>query len=235
MKLAICIPTYCRNDGLTPRYLTRALESVKNQTHHDYKVFLIGDRYDNTAEFEQLATSIISEDKIYFENRSIAPERDKYSHGTRQLWCSGGVSAYNHAVECALTQGYDYMCHLDHDDFWEANHLEFINQVIESAPSPALIYSCSYHINGNVLPAGVPLDGKVYEHIPEPTQVVHSSVCINHSLVPLKYRDVYAETGNIVEADIDMWIRTKQFIYQTPKLKSYLIAWPTCHHDIENH
>lgn len=235
MKLAIGIPTYCRTDGSTPRYLTRALESVKNQTHQDYKVFLIGDQYTNHVEFEQLATSIIPEDKIYFENRSIAPERDLYPHGTRQLWCSGGVSAYNHAVDCALAQGYDYMCHLDHDDFWEADHLARINQVIESVSPPALIYSCSHHINGSVLPAGVPLDGKVYEHIPLPTQVVHSSVCINHSLVPLKYRDVYAETGNIVEADIDMWIRTKQFIYHNPGLKSYLIAWPTCHHDIENH
>ena len=233
MKLAVGIPTYQRNDGSTPEYLARALESVKNQTHQDYKVFLIGDCYTDNAEFEKIATSIIPADKIYFENRSSAPERDIYPMGSQQLWCSGGVSAYNHAIDCALLQGYNYMCHLDHDDFWEINHLSLISQVTEATADAALVYSCSRYLGGKILPSGVTLTGEVYQHIPVPTQTVHSSVCINHGLLPLKYRDVFAEQGQPLEADIDMWVRVKKYINENPALKSYLIGALTCYHDQE--
>ena len=47
MKLAIRILTYQRKDGKTPFFLRRALESIKNQTYKDYKIFLIGDKYDD--------------------------------------------------------------------------------------------------------------------------------------------------------------------------------------------
>lgn len=235
MKLAIGIPTYRRLDGTTPGYLTRCLESVKHQTHQDYKVFLIGDHYDNPDEFEKIATSIITEDKIYFENREQAPERNKYQIGSKQLWCAGGVSAYNHAIGCALSQGYDYICHLDHDDFWDTNHLSLINQVIEQAPQASLIYSCARHFNGSTLPSGAPIDGIVHEHIPIPANTVHSSVCINHRKIPLLYRDVFAEEGHTLEADMDMWIRVRTYLSNNPYLKSYLIRAVTCYHDIENH
>lgn len=233
MKLAIGIPTYQRADGTTPGYLTRALESIKNQTHQDYKVFLIGDCYQNNDEFEQLATSIIDKDKIYFENRPHAPERDKYPMGSQQLWYSGGVSAYNYAIDCALSQDYDYMCHLDHDDFWGTNHLSLISHVIDATTDSALVYSCAQYLDSKVLPSGVPLIGEVYQHIPVPTQVVHSSVCMNHRLLPLKYRDVFAEQGSPLEADIDMWLRVKEYIGAKPTLKSYLIGALTCYHDQE--
>ena len=68
MKIGILIPTYYRNNGSTKDLLTRALESIKNQTHQDYIVFLIGDKYEQANEFNELATSIIPKDKIIHEN-----------------------------------------------------------------------------------------------------------------------------------------------------------------------
>ena len=46
-RLAITIATYQRPDGTTPFYLKRALDAVFNQTHKYFKVYVIGDKYEN--------------------------------------------------------------------------------------------------------------------------------------------------------------------------------------------
>jgi len=38
MKLSIVIATYYRKDGSTKKYLTKALDSVFNQTYQDFKI-----------------------------------------------------------------------------------------------------------------------------------------------------------------------------------------------------
>ncbi len=52
MKIGIIISTYQRKDGKTPFYLNRTLESILSQTYKNFKIFLIGDRYENPEEFE---------------------------------------------------------------------------------------------------------------------------------------------------------------------------------------
>ena len=52
MKLAISTSTYKRKDGGTPNLLKRALDSIFNQTHQDFKIFLIGDRYEDENEIK---------------------------------------------------------------------------------------------------------------------------------------------------------------------------------------
>jgi hypothetical protein len=74
MKFAIRILTYQRKDGKSEEYLRRSLGSIKKQTHQDYKVFLIGDKYDNHEELIRLSR-IISSEKIYVENLPNAVER----------------------------------------------------------------------------------------------------------------------------------------------------------------
>lgn len=232
MKIAIGIPTYKRADGTTPMYLTRALESVLSQTHQDFKIFLIGDDYEDQEEFERLA-SIVPADKIHAENLDVAVERSKYPVGSKELWCSGGVNAYNRAIDLCLESGYDYMCHLDHDDYWSNNHLELIANVIAEKQNPACVYTCSSHINSQILP-NVQLKNTVIESIPAPFNTVHSSICVNHRMIPLRYRDVLAETGTIMEADVDMLQRMRRFILQKV-LNSYLITTQTCFHLLEKH
>ena len=230
MKIGIVIPTYQKIDGSTPSLLTRTLNSIKNQTHTDYKVFLIGDKYDNDAEFTHLAASIIDSDKIFYKNLSIAVEREKYPIGSPQLWCAGGVNATNWGIEKAISDGIYYICHLDHDDFWERNHLEEINKVLEQNDT-AFVYTCSTYMHNGILPK-VNLDGGVEILIPSAENLIHSAACINCKKIPVRYRDVFSENKNVYPADADMWNRVGEYISEH-KLQSFLIKKLTCNHPTE--
>ena len=103
MKLGIIICTYQRPNGSTFQVLKRAIESVKNQTHQDFHLIIIGDKYDNDSEFEYLCTLYKDlKSKTYYENLPFAKERQKYALGSKELWSSGGTYAYNYAVDIGL-------------------------------------------------------------------------------------------------------------------------------------
>ena len=231
MKFAITIPTYKRLDGTTPQYLTRALNSIINQSYQDYKVFLIGDAYDDNDEFIQLATSMIPNDKLYYENLPVAIERNKYNISSRELWCSGGVNCRNHAIDLVLQDNLEYVCPLDHDDYWHPTHLEQIMRVIQFDPDTSFVYTCSTYFDTH-LPT-VELSNNITHSIPQPGGVIHSSTCINYKKIPLMYRDVFAETGIIEPSDADLWRRLGSYIIQH-NLSSYLVSSLTCFHPKEN-
>ena len=64
MKLGIVITTYQKPDGSTPSLLTKALDSIKKQTHRDYLVVVVGDRYDDASEYERICNSADLGDRI---------------------------------------------------------------------------------------------------------------------------------------------------------------------------
>lgn len=231
MKFAITIPTYKRTDGNTPIYLARALESIANQTYQNYKVFLIGDNYEDVDEFNALATSIIPSDKIYHENLLVAAERIKYPAGSKELWCSGGVNCRNYAIDLVLRDNLEYICPLDHDDYWHSTHLEQIMRGVTHDPDVSFIYTCSTYFDSH-LPL-VNLSDNITNSIPQPGNVIHSSICMNYKKIPLKYRDVFAETGIIEPSDADLWSRVASYIIQH-NLSSYLVSSLTCFHPKEN-
>lgn len=225
MTLGIVIPTYKRIDGSTPFYLSRALTSIKNQTYKDYKVFLIGDDYEDDKEFTQLATSIIDGDKIYYENLPVAVERSKYKSG-KILWATGGINANNYGINKCLSEGIIYICHLDHDDYWEPNHLAEIAANVDEGY--IIISTKAVHHNGNVIPENV-----THPYYPKSSHLAHSSVCINFKKCPLRYRDLYAEENKIYASDADFWNRLNSFMLNNGE-KGKLIDKITCHHDREN-
>jgi glycosyltransferase involved in cell wall biosynthesis len=217
MKLAITISTYQRKDGRTKHFLTRALKSIKNQTHKDYKVFLIGDRYENNDEFESICSSIIEPEKIYFENLKIAKERDKYigENNLDKIWCSGGVNATNYGIEKALNEGYDYICHLDHDDYWANHHLSSISELIENhlnSDYPFIATYCGY-----LGIQSVPIHSSPGKYYPVPGDLVHSSTCVNFRKIDLRYRDVFEETGITRPADADLLERISKYLKENNK------------------
>lgn len=221
MKIAIKIPTYQRSDGRTPEVLTRALESIKSQTYQNYMVYLIGDKYDDNDEFLRLS-SIIEPDKIYVENLPYAKERERYTG--LNLWCTGGVNANNHAINRILNDNIDYICHLDHDDWWAPNHLEEIVNTIGSADY-GFIATKSYHLNySNTLPIS-----ESSPFIPKLGDLIHSSVCINFRIINLRYRDLIEEEGIQFVADGDMWRRIEEYI-KLNNINSKLIDKITCYH-----
>lgn len=226
MKLSIVIPTYYRKDGSTSKYLVRALDSIFNQTHQDFKIYLIGDRYENVSEIESIILKY-DKSKLSFINLEFAKERDFYTNKWA-LWSYGGVNATNIGIDFSLSEGNHYICHLDHDDFWEINHLELINKCIEDTNSDWICTKSNY-VNNRILPS---VNGETLyiNYIPKHSSLVHSSVCMNFKTIPFKYRDLFNETGVIgLPSDADLWVRCEKFIIDN-NLKSTLINYVTCNH-----
>lgn len=232
IRLGIVIPTFKREDGKSISYLTRSLTSIKNQTFKDYKVFLIGDRYEDNDEFIELATSIIDSNKIYYENLPVAAERDNYKNKWA-IWSYGGVNATNHGIDVAVSQGFDYICHLDHDDMWEENHLSSIHDTIVQT-SAAFIFTKSKYFS-STLPSGVNTSDELIYTLPGCGGLIHSSVCMNFKQIPLRYRDVFKETGEVgTPSDGELWGRVSEWITSN-KLNSFLVNKITCIHDEEGY
>ena len=226
MKLSILIPTYMRKDGSTPKYLTRSLDSVFNQTHQDFKIYLIGDKYENEEEVKNILSKYDSE-KIFFKNLDVAKERDSYTNKWA-IWSYGGVNALNVGIDISLSEGNNYICHLDHDDYWENNHLELINKCIEETNSDWICTKSNY-LNTVILPF-TNGTGLYINHLPKSESLIHSSVCMNFKTIPLKYRDLFNETGVVgLPADAELWDRCAKYILSN-NLKSTLINIVTCNH-----
>lgn len=224
MTIGIIIPTYQRKDGNSIKYLQKSLNSIKNQTYTNYKLFLIGDKYDNNEEFINISKSIIPKEKIFSINLPHAKERDKYSPGDKKLWCSGGVNATNYGIDLCLKENISHICHLDHDDWWESTHLEEISKFINDY---FFITTKSNHINNQILPKNI--NTPFY---PKSGDIVRSATCINFAKTNLRYRDVFEETGKIYPADADLWNRISDFMKNTNN-KGIVINKITCNHPTE--
>jgi predicted O-methyltransferase YrrM len=232
-KIGIIIPTYYRKDNLTNEYLTRALTSVKNQTYQNYKLFLIGDRYENIDEFNHISNSIIDKEKIYSENLKFAEERDVYKDNKWALWSYGGVYANNYGINLALNDNINYICHLDHDDYWSPTHLENIVEVINNTSSPFICAISKYMVNF-FLPK-INSNDPIVKFIPECTKLIHSSTCINFNEIPLRYVDFFKETGNIGQpSDCILWTEIAKWLNINNKT-GYLINKITCFHEEEGY
>jgi len=226
MKFAIIIPTYQRKDLKTRELLTRCLSSIVNQFYKEYRVFLIGDKYEDSKELIELS-KIIPENKMHLFNMEKALEREKYSG--HRLWCTGGLAATNFATELALSKGYKYVCYLDHDDWWEKNHLTEISKAFEENEY-SLVCTKSTHISGKVLPTA-----NTSSYYPTCGDLIKSSVCINfNKLNGFRFRNVYEETGKDFPSDCDMWIRISQYM-KTNNLLGKLINVVTCNHPTEGY
>jgi glycosyltransferase involved in cell wall biosynthesis len=225
MKIGIVIPTYWRKDGSSFEILNKALSSIANQTYANYKVFLIGDNYEKDEELRRVSR-IISPSKIVVLNLPNAIEREKYSG--HRLWCTGGINASNIGIDLCIKERIYHICRLDHDDWWEKNHLEEIVKEFRSS-NHTVVATRSLHINGQVFPRSM-----TSPFYPTCNDIVHSSVCINFKNVNLRYRNVYEETGNDFPADCDLWTRLTDYMKKN-NLSGSLINKITCSHLVEGY
>jgi glycosyltransferase involved in cell wall biosynthesis len=226
MNFSILVPTYQRKDGSTPFYLKRCIDSIFNQDYKNFKIFIIGDRYENNEEFVSICESY-DQTKIYYENLPVAAERDKYTDKWL-IWKYGGTVAANYGIEKSIEMGYEYVCHLDHDDEWELNHLSCLNDAIEKTGA---LFLCtkSLYVHGPILPK-IESTEELIPFYPAPEGLIHSSVCINFKEIPLRYRNVYEETGVSGQAgDGDLWIRLTEHL-KGINSPGYLINKITCKH-----
>jgi glycosyltransferase involved in cell wall biosynthesis len=233
MKFSIVISTYQRDDKRSPELLKRALDSVFNQTYKNFKIFLIGDKYENNSEILEVLLKYDS-NKLYFENLPYAKERDKYKDNKQALWSYGGVNAMNYGVSKSINEGLEFVCHLDHDDWWLPNHLEEIKNCIIETDASWVCTKSSFKSENNFLPNLNP-EKICSEFLPKACGLIHSSVCMNFKRIPLLYRDLYELTNKVeLPADADLWERTKDYIKKN-NLKSFYINKLTCRHDEEGY
>jgi glycosyltransferase involved in cell wall biosynthesis len=227
LNIAIVITTYQRPDGRTPFYLRRALTAITAQIHKDYQVYVIGDCYANRQEFKNITEAF---SQVTAFNMDQPGERLKYPFGSRQLWCAGGVKAGQIGIDRALDDGFEYVCHHDHDDWWDPNHLTNINQAIEQKHA---FFICTVSTwMKNRLPKLPIYSGDMLEFYPLPEGVINSSTCTKYSDTNIRPRDVFAETGHVYPADADLWARLAKEMKERGR-KGYVVTLLTCHHDEE--
>ena len=205
MKLAILIPTYRKGNGEFKGQIEQCLNSIANQTHQEYKVYLIGDKYEDDSEFNDLS-KIIDSSKIVAKNLPVAYERSKYTG--KKLWVSGGVYASNVGIDLALNDGYDYICHLDHDDMWSNNHLELISKTIDETNANFISTR-----SGAGWPA-MQSTGYLTKWRPLPSKVFKSTTCLNYRHFNVKFRNMIEEQNQVYASDADMWGRINQLMIQ---------------------
>lgn len=227
-KFAIITNTYKKPDGRTPELLTRAIKSLLNQTHIDWKYFLIGDKYEDDQEFQRLA-SLVPEHKIKVVNRlNVTVERDIYINPSRKLWCVGGGGSARYGIELALEEGFEFICKLDHDDWWDKDHLNCFNNALLKHPDLFFLASRSHYFKyGMILPDYTQPSGLNY--YPRPGGIINSSTCIKYSETNIRSRDVFKETGTAVPGDMDLWYRLSKFMIENNK-KGFLNDTVTCFH-----
>lgn len=230
MNFAIIIPTYRRLDGKTPFYLKRCLDSVLSQSYSGFKIFLIGDYYDDQQEWQSII-DLYSGSKLWHANFTQAGERGKYQD-KYTTWCCAGIIASNFALDQALSKGHEYICHIDHDDYWSIDHLLVLKKAIEQTKASWLCTKSKYGLGG-YLPR-INSDEALLKFIPSGGNVINSSTCYSYNKIPMRYRNVFDETGVAVPADADLWDRMNQYITEK-YLKSYCINKITCFHEEEGH
>jgi len=220
----IILPTYKRRDNKTPGLLKQALDSIFSQTYDKFKLYLIGDNYEDESELTNIVSQYPAE-KIHYENLPIAYEREKYSNDPKALWCSGGVFASNYAISKAEQDHLQYICFIDHDDKWLPNHLQILHEAIEETGAKWLCTKSEVN-KVDYIPRIV-TDESMIDFLPKSEGVIKSSSSFDIRTIPLRFRDVLSETGKPFPADADLWKRMNSFISKH-NLKSVYLNTLSC-------
>ena len=233
MKLAVSITTYQRKDGKTPFYLKRALDSVDAQSHEDFQVFIVGDHYEDAKEFYGMLNkySTGTPMDMFYANLKMSVERERYADDKVCYWNSAGINASNHASNMAMMAGFDYICHLDHDDWWAPNHLSVVSDALDQTQAA---FVCTKSTWGESFLPQHDLTDRLIPWLPFHAGCINSSTCYNHRKVPLRYRDSCEARGFPYPSDADLWDRITLYI-KWKGLTSYFINELTCFHDEEGY
>ena len=176
MRVCVIVPTYKRTKrGIKGPPLRRALESLKNQTFRDFRVYVSGDYYEDEQEFNAICDEF--SDSLEIVRLNLGPQdhfRDVLRGQRQKLWCVGGAAAMNEGIQRAIKDGMDWYFHLDDDDTWCPNHLDTYMQAIRKNPSVSFVCSKT-RIGGVVLPRQKISDISPNNYRPKPADSIHAS------------------------------------------------------------
>jgi glycosyltransferase involved in cell wall biosynthesis len=210
----IVMSTYKRKDNSTLQKIIRSIDSINNQTYKNWKLFLIGDHYEDQEEFHKIS-QLLPKDKIIAINLPIAAEREGLKLTGNALWCSAGANASNTGIDLSLKEGITIHCHLDDDDEWLPTHLEILNFAYTNYSESVFVYTNALYTDRFGVTRTFPVDnvGCLLQYnnlIPRPEKLIHSSASWKLDKLSFRHRNVL-EQGRIFPGDADMWERINRF------------------------
>lgn len=196
--------SYKRKNGLSKQHLQRSLTSIKNQTNQNFKLFLIGDKYEDEEEFFSFK-DYLPQEQFTMINRPEAYERDRWKG--YELWCTAPVTATNFGIDIILKEGFEYICHIDDDDYWLPDHIETLYKAIKDTGKDFIHTVCKI-VRGYWESCLPDLSSDLYEEIiPKCEKLAKCSTCINYKNILVRPRNVFEETGTHLVYDCDLWNR----------------------------
>jgi|688.fasta_scaffold27798_2 glycosyltransferase involved in cell wall biosynthesis len=210
----IVMTTYYRKNGTSLQKITRAINSIKNQTYKNWKLFLIGDHYEDEQEFKQICSQLPAE-KITAINLPIAVEREDARFDRHTLWCSAGANASNVGIEQTIRENILIHCHIDDDDEWLPFHLEILNIAYTNYPESVFVYTNAFYRDRTGYIRLFPEDNvpklMQYNNLPpRPERLIHSTVSWRLNKIPFRHRNSI-EQGRAYPGDADMWERINKY------------------------
>lgn len=232
-KFAVCMATYRRPNNKSPYYLQRSLSSVLNQTATNWHIFLVGDKYENQEEFDK-AVSLVPSEKITAVNLPVAPERENITN-PHERWKVAGANAFNHVHQLALNAGFDYILHLDDDDFFHTKKIQLLNYAVNLYPNSSFLFHYSDYIANLILPRFKRSD-TIHPNnlIPQPEDCIHSSFCIHKSVLQnFSYSGWKPGCHQYLEGDKQFLNYLHTYLKDNPSSFSLFIPFNLCDHKIQ--
>lgn len=189
----ICIATYKRVNGTTPTLLNRCLNSINKQSYTNYRIVIIGDKYEPESELENIIIEYkkqTNDNIILLHNNCV--ERD-FIKNKLKLWKIAGAKSMNVGLEYCRTNTYPYYCHLDDDDYWDTEHLKNFAIIYTNYTDVIFINSISTHPKKTCLPKIT--NQTIYKNniLPLMGTMCHSSISFRCDIVPYNYFTTHNE------------------------------------------
>jgi len=225
MKFAIRIPTYQRPYNLSVKIIKQCFQNILSQTHDDWKIFLVGDNYEDRDEFDRLV-SIIPPNKITAVNLHSS-ERDHFEGF--DLWRCQGVMACNVGLNLIRKEGIEICAVHDDDDHWDAQHLEILAEGYHRFPETVFVYTKGLHEMDGLLPKYA-TDLRYNNLPPIPNQTLHSSVSWNVHKIPLDYINPVGVPNTHINSDAELWERIRTYCQERGMRTLYIPKLTVWHH-----
>jgi glycosyltransferase involved in cell wall biosynthesis len=229
IKFAIVMATYYRKAGTSRAFVERSIKSIRDQTYQNFKLFLIGDKYEHEEEFTSFK-ELLPSDKIETVNLPIAWERENCKN-RHSLWCVGGATAMNRGLDLAVEQGFTHYVHLDDDDYWHPFHLRNVAMGYTQFPEATFVCTSGVMVNHSILPA---IKGLGYNNFNcAACSVFHSAYGFRLDIHPYRYPTyVIGQKEPTTPADAVM-LNLIGEACRRRDLKTLAIPLLTCLHDFE--
>lgn len=204
--IGVYITSYEKPNKSSLPLLKRAINSILNQSDKNYKLYIVLDSYKDKTQIEDIKKMVPEETHIFNVPESYG--LINYPNDKIKRWSTGGLNATTYAVNKILSDGYEWVCRLDHDDWWDKDHIRIMNETIRNISDDYVFISTRGKLNNWVLPD---INFKNDNYYPIANRIFHSTTCINFKKIPLRYEDPF-KNGFNGPGDAWMWIRLNTYM-----------------------